>query len=159
MLTPVQALPYEKMAVEQGLSIQAFAKYMLPRYQAEAGYYAELMEQYQPGTSEHASYQFHYKDHCRIIRDMREILSLTVSDGTVISVLVVDAIDACLEDSILRYGSILPGNHGKQIVILPVQYVFSHCIMLPDGIDIDIIRNRNLVYLHDWHLDMRFEDD
>ncbi len=73
---------------------------------------------------------------------------------SLISVLVVDAIDACLEQDIRQFGTIIPGNHGKQVVVLPKECVYPHTIDLPDGTGIDIIRNRGLVYLHDWHLDI-----
>ena len=39
---------------------------------------------------------------------------------------------------------------GKIIVALNGWVEFGNVLQLPDGTEIDIIRNRGLVYLHDW---------
>lgn len=83
----------------------------------------------------------------------------TVAQGTwnpaaiVETIIIADAVDASLYSAICAYGSIRDGAMGKTIVTLNGWYSYHNTLQLPDGTDIDIIRNRGLVYLHDWHND------
>lgn len=70
--------------------------------------------------------------------------------ATVETIIIADAVDASLYRALNQYGSVRTGAMGKIIVALNGWVEFGNVLQLPDGTEIDIIRNRGLVYLHDW---------